>query len=209
MSNKLTLKDILEVIDNHIESETQFMFVCDKDLAEIICEYVADNYDLYDEDMELSDKHKDYYVSLYFDYGEIRFYCETARGCNGTYKYLDATEDRVDYFICNGMSEYDADDKLDGDNCTWNWIDLADDPCENCDDVNCRDCVEGDKESEEFTDEQRRDVNIVEDFTYKIETANLCNCGCTLRNILFDFLEIGKKIGYEDARDEIKEFIDS
>lgn len=124
MSNKLTLSDIYQVIDSHIENQIQFMFVVNRDLAELICEYVADNYDLYDEEMQLSDKYKDYYVSLYYDGDEVSFYCESARGYNGEYKWSDAMENRVDYFICNDMSEEEADDKLLGYMCTWSWIDV-------------------------------------------------------------------------------------
>jgi hypothetical protein len=107
------------------------MFVANRDLAELICEYVLDNYDLYDDEVnELSDKYEDYYVSLYFYGDEVKFYCESARGCSGEYKLSDAIDEWVDYFICNDMSEKEANDKLVGDNCTWSWIDvIGEDDC--------------------------------------------------------------------------------
>jgi len=193
MTNKLTLEGIFEVIDNHIESETQFMFVTDKDLAEIICEYVLNNYDLIDEEMELSEKYEDYYVSLYIDEDGLKFICESARCLDGTYKYSDAMNDSIDYFVCNDMSEYEADKYLMGDYCTWSWIEIVSE-----DDEEYCDC-----EDEELEDWQKQIVDIVEDFAdrieHEIENDGLCECGCTLRNMLVEMFYIARQIGFEDG----------
>lgn len=190
MSNKLTLSSIFQVIDNHMESETQFMFVTDRDLAEIICEYVADNYGLIDEDMELEDKYQDYYVSLYIDEDGLRFICETARGINGEYKTCDAINDSVDYFICTDMSEREVDKYLLGDYCTWSWIKVVEDD-ENRDEGQCN-C------EEELEDWQKQIIDIVEDFADRIENDE-SECGCFLRNTLVDMFFIARQIGFEDG----------
>lgn len=191
MSNKLTLVDIFQVIDNHIESETQFMFVANKDLAEIICEYVADNYDLIDDEMELDDDYKDYYVSLYIDEDGIRFICETARCLDETYKYSDALNDNLDYFICNNMTEEEVDKYLLGDGCTWSWIEVVSEDEEN-------DCDDQCNHNEELEDWQIQIINIVEDFADRIENDD-SECGCFLRNMLKDMFFIARQIGFEDG----------
>lgn len=177
MANKLTLPDVYQIIDKHIESSQQFLFVTDKDLAELICEYVFDNYDLYDENVELNDKYIDYYVSLYFDEDGCNFYCETARRNNGNYKWADAMEDSVNYFVCNGMTEKEANEYLKGDYCTWSWIEIVvEDDCEDnqeyiedqlcdccryCDSENCDDyeCTCGNGENDQCEDEEYEECN--------------------------------------------------
>ena len=135
MANKLTLDKIFQIVDNHVESGTQFMFITDKDLAEIICEYVADNYNLIDDNMQLDDQYKDYFVSLYVDEDGLRFICETARCIDGDYKYSDALNDNLNYFICNDMTEQEADKYLLGECCTWSWVEVvADEEYEDCED---------------------------------------------------------------------------
>jgi len=221
LSNKLTLESIFQVIDNHIESETQFMFVTDNDLAEIICEYVADNYDLIDEDMELSDEYKDYYVSLYIDEDGMRFICETARCLDGSYKYSDALNDSVDYFICNDMSEYEVDKYLLGDYCTWSWIEVVcEDNCNVCDECSqCVGCdehcgmgnhdelfVEEQKDNEECycseCNEDREDDMITEclDMVFDPDTC----VDCTIDKVIETLYKF-KELGYLEALEAMED----
>jgi hypothetical protein len=205
MSNKLTLSNIYQVIDNHIESETQFMFVTDKNLAELICEYVADNYNLYDEDMELSDKYKDYYVSLYYDEDGVSFYCETARGISGEYKFTDAMEDHVDYFVCNGMSEHDVNIKLQGENCTWSWIDLKEDNQEYIEDCEDEDLEDNELEEQCDCPECTKNMYLAESVRTMFENQL---CPQHIFKMLQDIYDKAFDDGYEDARNEMKDWLE-
>ena len=92
--NNLFPSDIVDIIDNHMESETNLLFVTNKKLAEFICNYVLEVHELFDDDLELSDNIKEYYVSFYFTDRECNFYCERARGNNGEFK-LNHIDDEV------------------------------------------------------------------------------------------------------------------
>ena len=216
MANKLTLDRIFQIIDNHLESDTEFLFVTDKYLAEIICEYVYDNYGLLDENIIIDDKYKDYYVSVYNIKNELNFCCESAKNKDGTYKYSDAIHDYVDYFICNDMTENEADEYLLGDNCTWSWIDIVledEDDCEeeNLNEGNQCDCpiCQAEREVLEldcYCNECQNDFmkDAIEECLEKV--FNGCpDCAVkSIINLAFKCLEFGK----QNVKQEMYEFLD-
>ncbi|OHD34690.1 MAG: hypothetical protein A2086_02750 [Spirochaetes bacterium GWD1_27_9] len=140
MSNKLTLSDIKNVINIHIEESRNFLMVVNKPLAIYISEYLDEEYDIVDEDEDLDND--EFYVNMWFDEGGIRFYCESAKGYDH-YKFVDPFDQFVDYFIFTdtNMTKEEVDKYLNGDG-TWSW-------CEMVEDVNdIEDCEENDLEDE-------------------------------------------------------------
>ena len=123
--NNLFPSDIVDIIDNHMESETNLLFVTNKKLAEFICNYVLEVHELFDDDLELSDNIKEYYVSFYFTDRECNFYCERARGNNGEFKLNDIDDEVINYFIFINMDENIAFDKLTSENGSWSWCDIV------------------------------------------------------------------------------------
>jgi hypothetical protein len=66
----------------------------------------------------------------------------------------------------------------------------CDGDCENCDEVI-------DEETEVI-------IEIIENYADTIEESE-CSCGCFLRNTLLDLFNLGRRIGWKDHRDYIKE----
>jgi hypothetical protein len=197
MANKLTLNKLKRVLDIHVEEERNFLIVCDKPLAVYISEYLDEEYDIVDEDEDLDSDL--FYVSLWFYQDGMRFYVECAKGHSG-YKEVDTIDNQfVDYFIqdCT-MSEEEVDKYLLGD-ATWSWFEIIEDNETDCD-GDCENCELN--EENELTERDKVMIDIIERFAYEIETEDMCECGCTLRNKLSDLLHLGMEIGYRDAKEE-------
>jgi len=77
---------------------------------------------------------------------------------------------------------------------------------EYCDDDDCGDCNECVCNQEEFTDQQIEEIKMIESFAYRIENVN-CDCGCEMRNLLYELFSIGKNVGWNDHRDYMKELM--
>jgi hypothetical protein len=94
-------------------------------------------------------------------------------------------------------------------------IDDVDPQCEccNCDDEDCDDfhctCGENEGDEQEFSDEDEEIIKLIEKYASIIEEEPLCKCGCELRNILFELFDVGRNIGFGDAKDMIKEFLEN
>ncbi len=225
-TTSLSFSDIADIIDDHFSTETNCLFVTNKNLAEAICDYVLNEYNIMDEDMEINDEILDYYITIYFEDDNINFFCEDARGITGEYKLHYVEDEYVDYYICDiNMDVNVVFDKLMGVNGSWNWVSVSlDEDCNNCkyegtdECCECGDCEECEDEIKEIVcnnnceeceipDELCNDIKLIEEYADKIENIE-CTCGCELRNILYEFLMIGKGIGYEDCKEYIKKFVD-
>jgi len=68
-------------------------------------------------------------------------------------------------------------------------------------------CVDCKSAREEFTEDEENDIALVEHYADIIENI-YCNCGCELRNALYDLICTAKEIGFEDSREEILDFLD-
>lgn len=225
--NNLTFEELCQTINNHFESKTNFLFVVDLDLACDICDYIEENHDLVAEDEELETSIEEYYVSVYFgDNDDIKMYVESARGNSGKYKITDDSNDYIDYFIGTTMTENEADKYLLGDG-IWSWFkvvgedtdveedDSKPDDCATCEDrYECDDYIERQKqESEEeelcFCDEctEEREQALFDEVFSLMFSGDACR-NCIIEKVIdiaYDF----KKLGYLEARDEMREFLDS
>jgi len=201
--------------------------VCNFVLAEEISEYLADEFDIIDENTSLYDDDIDeYYLSLYFNEDEAEFCCECARGISGNFKITDC-EDVTDYYIFLEMTDEEIKEKLLGKG-SWGLYDLEINENEICDGEceDCNGCDEDDGEDEEkkifeswqkrykdtgtFDDYDENDddeceaiSNFVSKYTDKIIENGLCP-HCT-SNTLIDFYFEVYNIGARDAKLEMKE----
>lgn len=192
----LSLSEIIDIIDEHYEAQLNFLFVCNKPLAKFIYDYMAETYDLYDEDMplKLKDDVDEYYVTLCFgEDGEELFFCENAKGNSGGYKLSDLG-DYIDYYICLDIDSDIILDKLLSENGSWNFVEVDMDECEGCCGCDeCRECNEGVDYNE-----------LLDIFIEKIQRTEGCP-GC-IRDVLEEFAEIF--LSEEDNQEELFEEID-
>jgi len=214
MANKLTLTDIDNILDNHIETSIDFLMVVDHGLASYISEYLGETYDLIDETNDLSPYTKEYYISMLFDDEEIQMFCD--------YKYSDFFDSYGDYYIFTDMDRETVDKTLVG-NASWSFCELVEDKeimddtdveNENVDEyldddntIPCP-CVHCKSARGEFTDDEEYEIGLVEHYAQYIENSE-CECGCELRNILYSMLQECMSMGYENAKDEIDEESDN
>jgi len=211
-TNNLTLDDIADIIDNHFESEINLLFVCNKQLAEFIYNYVMSEYDIDDKNIDKEDitvdNIEEYYVSLYFSNDEddsVSFFVENAKGNNGEYKFNDIEDKCVDYYICFDMDEDIVFDKLVGENATWNWVqvDMSDyEEWDGCEEVVCDNCEEC-----EIPPEICEEINLINEVAEIIENGDMCPV--CLRNALYDLYVQGKNVGWDDYKDYMQECIDT
>jgi hypothetical protein len=226
--NKYTLSQVEEIIDSHIQNDTNFLFVCDFALAHYIYDYLDDSYGIKPESLELSKEVDEYYVSLQF-YNDNKFtlVCEYASWNQGKYKYDDV--DKNNYYVFTDMSFGDAryfllgkgdfqfcelvyvnkDEEVITENKN-NQYDVCDE-CSQC--IGCDEHCGRGNHNEEFSDEELSDedeeiIKLIEKYASNIENENLCECGCELRNILFELFDVGRNIGFGDAKDQVREFLD-
>jgi len=83
--------------------------------------------------------------------------------------------------------------------------DYGENPYEYDDD--CGDCNECVCNQEEFTDQQIEEIKMIEAFAYRIENVN-CDCGCEMRNLLYELFSIGKNVGWNDHKCFMKELME-
>ena len=74
-------------------------------------------------------------------------------------------------------------------------------------DNDCGDCNECVCNQEEFTDQQIEEIKMIEAFAYRIENVN-CDCGCEMRNLLYELFSIGKNVGWNDHKCFMKELME-
>jgi len=110
---KYTLSQITDIIDNHLGSNNNLMFICNFSVAHSIYDYIHNDYGIEAECMELSSDVDEYYVSLqFYKNEEIGFFCEFAKMDDGTYKYDEV--DNIDYYVMSDMSFGDVREFLAG-----------------------------------------------------------------------------------------------
>jgi len=110
---KYTISQVEGIIDSHLDSNTNFMFICNFSLAHYIYDYIHNDYGIDAECMELSSDVDEYYISLqFYKNEEIGFFCEFAKMDDGTYKYDEV--DNIDYYVMSDMSFGDVREFLAG-----------------------------------------------------------------------------------------------
>lgn len=183
-TNNLTLDDIADIIDDHFESEVNLFFVCDKQLAEFIYDYIKSEYNVDDKNIDKEDitvdNIEEYYVSLYFSNDEnnsVSFFVENAKGNSGEYKINDIEDQCVDYYICFDMVEDIVFDKLVGENATWSWVKVDMDECDGRNEVVCDKCDEGITYDE-----------LLDEFVERIQNTE--GCPSCIREVLSEFADI-------------------
>jgi hypothetical protein len=201
MNNEITLETIEEIIENHMDNDHNFMFVCDEMLAEFISNYLEEIYGLEAENSSLYEE-DEYYVSVLFD-GEIpMFFCESARGISGKYKLSDMPD--CDYFIFTDMSEDEAEKNLISEGGIWSWFekedenDLDDEDCENCEFYD--ECDERIDDFDESLEEERLIAECLD-----VVFGDTC-IDCSIDSII-DLAYTFMKIGRQNAIDEMKDFV--
>jgi hypothetical protein len=191
----VTYSDIEDIIDECIIYDKPFTFVCDEDLAEYTTCFIKEEYGIEVEDSDLYEC-DEYYVSFIpgkNDEPAILF-CENAIGNNGEYLLDDAYGN---YYVFTDMTEEEAKKKLlAGDYGFYELNEECDGDCENCQ-----------YEEENNDDEIEEIIQLIENYADAIENDD-SECGCFLRNTLLDLFCLGKRIGYQDARDEFRCFLE-
>ena len=197
----LLLSDITNIIDSHLESEEyNLLFVCNKYLAKYICDYVYKEYGIVDEDMELKDSIKEYYVSFYFSNNKVSFYCETAKGYSGEYKLNDIDNEKINFYICVNMDKKTIFDRLINynENAKFTCVDVIyeniDNPYKYIDEdevCECDECKYKDKKKYESCDNDCKYMNCDECCNDFCDCENDCceDCeGCKIEE--FDYGEL-------------------
>jgi hypothetical protein len=231
MTNKLTLSEVKDIIDSHLESENNFMFACDFSLAHYIYDYLHNDYEIVAECLELSTEIEEYYLSVTFypKDNEICLICENAKCSDGEYKYNDIC-DGIDYFIFIDIDKNIAYEKLCGEG-SWSWCELVEDnevketnvenDCGNCDG-----CCDNDDELEDDecdcpicqAEQEVQELDCYcEECNSEFEKEAIEEC----LNIIFDnscpdcivksVVNLGykfKEIGKQSVKQEIRDFLD-
>jgi len=230
---KYTISQVEGIIDSHIESDTNFTFVCNFELAHYIYDYLGNEYDVEADSIELSSEVDEYYVSLNFYKNDITFVCEYAKWDQaGTYKYDDG--DKIDYFVFSNMSFGDIREYLSRDGCI-RFCELIDEDCiddtevesmdeyecengnvdeyledDNCVPCQCDDCCESrgefDDEDECFCQEcnQEREEDLIDQCVEVI--LNGCT-DCAIKCVVNTLLTF-KKLGKLEMKQEMKDFLE-
>lgn len=237
MTNKLTLSQVEQIIDNHLESETNFMFVCDFPLAHYIYDYLHNDYGIKAESLELSTEIDEYYFSVtFYKDNEICLICENAKCENGDYKFDDNC-DWIDYFIFTDMDKNLVNEKLEGKG-SKSFFELVEDEEDYIEDTNvdntdvCDECFQcvgcdehcgrGNHDEEYFEEDdnengkedlcfceecqQEREQDILDSLFTMLFDENACR-NCVINKVIDTVYEF-KKLGYLEARAEIKEFLE-
>jgi len=188
IKTNLLLSDITNIIDLHLESEEyNLLFVCNKNLAKYICDYVYKEYGIIDEDMELKDSIKEYYVSLYFSNNKVSFYCETAKGYSGEYKLNDIDNEKINFYICVNMNKKTIFDRLINynENAKFICVDVIYENIENPYEYNnedevceCDECKYKDKKKYESCNDNCKYMNCDECCNDFCDCENDCCEGC-------------------------------
>jgi len=66
------------------------------------------------------------------------------------------------------------------------------------------DCIEDEEDMDELLDGEEYEIGLVEHYAELIEESE-CECGSSLRNILYSILQECMSMGYENAQEEINE----
>ena len=172
MSNKITLSNIEDIIDNHLEAERGFVFVCDETISNYIMDYLDNGYGIEEEYPEGAEENIDeYYVTVDFYKGEPKLYCGNARTNSGRYKYSDINN--CDYFIDDetDMCDITADKMLKGENCTWSWFEIVPEEDEDCDECDC----DYDCDNCEFNEDEDPTIDeIIDEYVNLLEEVAPC-----------------------------------
>ena len=132
--------------------------------------------------------------------------------------FIDNEEVDIDVYMdyCTELQKINGDCECNCDDCT------RDDCCEECTEENscnecdeceeyidddCGDCNECVCNQEEFTDQQIEEIKMIEVFAYKLDNVN-CDCGCEMRNLLYELFSIGKNVGWNDHKCFMKELME-
>lgn len=198
-----SLSKIEEIIDNHIKDSQDFLFVCDFALAHYIYDYLANDYGLTPEAVELSSEIDEYYVSMsFYKDGDIIFICESARGTSGMYKYNES--DEIDYYIFTGMAFGEAREFLDGKG-DMQFCELVEDVEdqlegeENYMECDCPDCIE----------KKDKMIYLAESVMHMFEEELCPQCVFEMLQDIYDTAyDSGFEDGYAECKEEMLDFLD-
>ena len=182
-SNLLTYEDIEDIIDSHMQSESNFLFACEASLAQYICDYLLDEYDLSDENgnEELYTDTEEFYVSVCFEDDKILCFCEDAKGISGEYKLSDSLS-QFSYFVgLEDMTNEVMFKKLRGDEGIWVRFTMVDGMEDNGDEENCC-CCDCCREDELMTVNKLLDI-------YTERILDTQGCPDCIREILDDLVD--------------------
>lgn len=196
MSKTFTLTKVETIIDEHISKKENLMFVCSRDLAEFIVDYIFDEYELIDEVGSGIDDSEEYYVSLFFyNAGETTLVCESARVTSGRYKVDEVDNGDVYIEDCTDMCDITASKVLRGNrNIEWFDVDYEDDDDyygeygEYVCDGDCECC-----ECEEIDDSEEEEIRVIGETIQKIFEVYPCpECVAdAVMELAFRFRDIG------------------
>lgn len=207
---KYTPSQVKSIIDFNLQESKSFMFVCDFSLAHYIYDYLHNDYGIVATALELSTDIDEYFVSLqFYDNGDMDFVCEFSKGEDDDYKYDES--DDINYYVFTDMAFGDVREYLTGKG-ELDFCELVDEDCvdellegeehyQNCQCVSCK-SARG-----EFTADEEYEIGLVEHYAGYIENSE-CECGSMLRNILYSMLQECMSMGYENAREEMRDFLE-
>jgi hypothetical protein len=197
----MNLDEFNELVDEHIVNDCEpFLFLVDGKLAEYLDIYICDEFELEDEDctIEEYDYDEHYYVSYSPSdkYDGCQLFIEKAKGIKGEYKVSDISG--CYYYVFVDIPLSIALDKFGGgiiQFCKLEDYEELDkeDYCEDCDDC-------------ELTEEQKEDLQIIEECLYDILSLDGCEKHTFER--LLDLAYTFKSRGFRDCRTFMKEVLD-
>jgi len=195
-----------DIIDYNLQESKSFLFVCDFALAHKIYDYIHNDYGIIGTSLELCSDIDEYYVSLqFYPNGDMDFVCEYSKGEDDNYKYDEV--DEIIYYVFSSMSFGEVREFLVGKG-ELEFCKLIDDTHEllegedHYQDCGCVSCKSA---RSEFTPEEEYEIGMVEYYAQYVENSE---CGSQLRNILYSMLQEGISMGYENAKLEMREFLE-
>lgn len=222
----MTVDQIQCTIDQYIEQELNIVFVCNFALAHVIYDYLHNDYGIIAEYLELNSDINEYYVSITFYKGDLCLIIENAKIVD-EFKINDIY-DGVDYYIFINLDRKVAKEKLLGgkhmwlkladDNFTQLTFDFGDEEIfqtksngdviikgvlkqEECKCEKCTCC-----DDNELSDEILAEIDLINEYVDKIGSDFYDKDG--LVSLLLELFEKGRNIGFTDAIDLLRNYIE-
>lgn len=214
--NTYTLEKIEQIIDSHMTDFHNFAFVVNYDLADEISDYLADTYDIEDDENALYDETDDsdsdeFILMVSFRNKGTDFNCANARHDNG--RWILCEDKDIDYYISLDMTDSDIKTYLSGiGNLSWTRFDyLGDVEILDDSDYEDEDSCDGDCETcpdnPDIPDEVKERIRIIANVADRIADME-CHCPHCVMEELIRLAKTFEQIGYDNAKDEMQAMLD-
>jgi len=192
----LNFEQISDILDIAVCDNKPFAIMCYGDLAKDIKIYMAEMYDIEDNDVDDEiDEDGEYYVSsLSSDKNDgYMFFVESIYGSTDIKQF----ECDCEMMIFNEFDAEEVEEYVEARSIGYYEYDREDDDSCDCDD--CCGC-----ENEELSDSHKAELALIHSYYESLLATDGCP-DCILK-ILVDAVNTFKEIGYKDHQDMIREF---